>query len=39
LSQPGAIPSHALDDLIGRVRAIDMNEVRAEIASEDLERK
>ena len=39
LSQPGAIPSHALDDLIGRVRAIDMNEVRAEIAREDLERK
>jgi len=30
-SQPGALPGHALDDLIGQVKALDMDEVRAEI--------
>ena len=30
-SQPGAIPAHALDDLIGQAKALDMDEVRAEI--------
>ena len=33
-SQPGALPGHALDDLIGQVKALDMDEVRAEIAKE-----
>ncbi len=33
-SQPGALPGHALDDLIDQVKAIDMDEVRAEIAKE-----
>lgn len=32
-SQPGALPAAALDDLIAQVKAIDMNEVRAEIAT------
>ena len=36
-SQPGALPGHALDDLIGRVKAIDMDEVRAEIARQGLD--
>lgn len=31
-SQPGALPKAALDDLLGQVRALDMDEVRAEIA-------
>jgi thioredoxin 1 len=33
-SQPGALPGHALDDLIGQVKALDMDEVRAEIAAQ-----
>lgn len=31
-SQPGALPGPVLDDLIGQVRALDMDEVRAQIA-------
>ncbi len=30
--QPGALPEQALDDLIGQVRALDMDEVRAKVA-------
>jgi thioredoxin len=30
-SQPGALPAAALDDLIGQVRALDMEQVRAEV--------
>ena len=30
-SQPGALPSHALEDLIVQVKALDMDAVRAEI--------
>ncbi len=30
-SQPGALPAKALEDLIGQVKALDMDEVRAEI--------
>ncbi|MFK8025575.1 MAG: thioredoxin [Ilumatobacter sp.] len=33
-SQPGALPGHALDDLISQVRELDMDEVRAEIAQQ-----
>ena len=33
-SQPGALPGHALEDLITQVEALDMDEVRAEIASQ-----
>ncbi len=33
-SQPGALPGHALEDLIGQVKALDMDQVRAEIAAE-----
>ena len=33
-SQPGALPGHALDDLIEQVKAIDMDEVRAEVAEQ-----
>lgn len=32
-SQAGALPSHALEDLIGQVKALDMDAVRAEIAA------
>jgi thioredoxin 1 len=32
-SQPGALPAAALTDLIGQVRALDMDEIRAEIAA------
>jgi thioredoxin 1 len=33
-SQPGALPAAALDDLIGQVRALEMDEVRRSIAAE-----
>jgi len=36
-SQPGALPGHALDDLIGQVEALDMDEVRAEVESKQAE--
>ena len=32
-SQAGALPAAALDDLIGQVRALDMDAVRAELAA------
>ena len=32
-SQPGALPRHALDDLIAQVRALDMDEVHRSIAA------
>ncbi len=31
-AQPGALPAAALDDLIGQVNALDMDQVRADIA-------
>ena len=34
-SQPGALPQHALEDLVTQVRALDMDEVRAEIAERE----
>ncbi len=33
-SQPGALPSHAFDDLIGQIKDIDMDDVRRQIAEE-----
>ena len=30
-SQPGALPPHALEELIGKVKALDMDAVRSEI--------
>ncbi|MFK7916631.1 MAG: thioredoxin [Ilumatobacter sp.] len=33
-SQAGALPGHALDDLIGQVKDLDMDEVRAQIAAQ-----
>ena len=33
-SQPGALPASALDQLIGQVRELDMNKVRADIAEQ-----
>ncbi len=33
-SQPGAIPKDALDDLISQLKALDMDEVHAQIATE-----
>jgi thioredoxin 1 len=34
-SQPGALPAPALEELIGKVREVDMDEVRASIAQEE----
>jgi len=34
-SQPGALPAPMLDDLIGQVRALDMDEVRRTIAEHE----
>jgi thioredoxin len=33
-SQPGALPSAALEDLIGQVRALDMDEVHRAVAAQ-----
>jgi thioredoxin 1 len=33
-SQAGALPAHALDELIGKVREIDMDDVRRQIAEQ-----
>jgi thioredoxin len=33
-SQPGALPGHALEDLIGQAKALDMDEVKAEIEAQ-----
>lgn len=34
-AQPGAIPGHMLEDLISRVKEVDMDEVRAQIAEHE----
>ncbi|OLT02151.1 thioredoxin [Pseudonocardia sp. CNS-004] len=34
-SQPGALPAAALEDLIGQVRAVDMDAVRREVAEQE----
>jgi thioredoxin 1 len=36
-SQPGALPAANLEDLIGQLRAVDMEEVRAKIAAHEAE--
>lgn len=36
-SQPGALPGNMLEDLIGQVKAVDMDDVRAQIASQNAE--
>lgn len=36
-SQPGALPAAALEDLISQLRAVDMDEVRAQIAAHEAE--
>jgi len=34
-AQPGMLPAEVLEDLIGKVKALDMDEVRAEIAKQE----
>ena len=34
-SRPGMLPAGALDELVEKVKALDMNEVRAEIAKQE----
>ncbi|MBC8134202.1 MAG: hypothetical protein H7X95_14565, partial [Deltaproteobacteria bacterium] len=34
-ARPGLIPGHALDDLMDKVKALDMEDVRKQIADED----
>ncbi|MFW5739956.1 MAG: thioredoxin [Myxococcota bacterium] len=34
-AQPGMLPGHVLDELIGKVRELDMEEVRAKIAEQE----
>lgn len=36
-NQPGALPAPALEELIGKVQELDMDEVKAEIAKEQAE--
>jgi hypothetical protein len=33
-TRPGALPAHVLEDLIGQVKALDMEAVRADVAAE-----
>jgi thioredoxin 1 len=33
-AQPGALPQHLLEELLVKVRALDMDQVRAEIAKD-----
>jgi len=37
-SEPGALPSHALEDLIGKVEALDMEEVHRAVAAQASQR-
>jgi thioredoxin len=34
-NQAGALPGHVLEDVIGKVRELDMDDVRAQIAAEE----
>ena len=34
-AQPGALPAHVFEDLISQVKALDMDEVRAQLAEHD----
>jgi thioredoxin 1 len=34
-AQPGAIPGHMLEELVGKVREVDMDEVRAQMAAHE----
>jgi thioredoxin 1 len=34
-AQPGALPAHAFEELIGQIREIDMDDVRRQIAAEE----
>ena len=34
-SQPGALPEAALNDIVGKVKALDMDEVRKQVAEQD----
>jgi thioredoxin 1 len=34
-NQPGALPAPALNDLIGKVKELNMDDVRAEIAKQE----
>jgi thioredoxin 1 len=36
-SEPGALPAPALEDLIGQVKAVNMDEVRAAVAAQQAE--
>jgi thioredoxin 1 len=33
-AQPGALPKAALEDLLGQVRSLDMDDIRAQLAEE-----
>ena len=38
-SQPGALPESALEEIIGKIRELDMDKVREEIAKQDNDQK
>jgi thioredoxin 1 len=38
-SQPGALPAAALEDIIGKVSALDMDDVRKQIAAKEIKTK
>jgi thioredoxin 1 len=38
-AEPGALPGPALEELIGKVREVDMDEVRASVAQAESEQQ
>ena len=36
-SQPGALPQHALEDLVGQIKALDMDDVRSQLEEHEAE--
>jgi len=36
-NQPGALPQHALEDLVSKAQALDMEQVRAEVAAKQVD--
>lgn len=37
-AQPGALPEQALEDLIGKARAVDMDDVRRQVSAQEAQR-
>jgi thioredoxin 1 len=38
-AQPGALPGNVFEDLIGQVKAVDMDDVRAQLAAQEAQQE